>query len=72
MMPAERLQKVISFINKYVIETHGDTGLFTTAVICIINLQDGTLSYLNCGNEPPLILGMPMLSLSKLPVRLLA
>ncbi len=58
LAPAELLQKIISFINQYVIETHGETGLFTTAVICIINLEDGTLSYLNCGNEPPLILGI--------------
>ena len=57
LAPAERLQHVVSFTNKYVIETHGETGLFTTVVICILNLQDGCLTYLNCGNEPPLILG---------------
>ena len=57
LTPAERLQQVITFINQYVIETHGETGLFSTVFICILNLQDSRLTYLNCGNEPPLILG---------------
>jgi sigma-B regulation protein RsbU (phosphoserine phosphatase) len=57
LTPAQRLQHVVAFTNQYVIETHGDTGLFTTVVICILNLQDGALTYLNCGNEHPLIIG---------------
>jgi len=30
--------------------------MFATVFIGIINLEDGTLSYANCGNEPPLLL----------------
>jgi phosphoserine phosphatase RsbU/P len=56
-LPAERLERAISFTNQYLIETHGDSGLFSTVLICILNLQEGRLTYLNCGNEPPLILG---------------
>ena len=53
---AERLQHVVSFTNRYIVETHGDAGMFTTVFIGIINLKDSTLSYINCGNEPPLLL----------------
>ena len=54
--PAERLQHAVSFTNSYIAETHGDAFMFATVFIGIINLEDGTLSYANCGNEPPLLL----------------
>lgn len=54
---AERLQHVISFTNNYVAETHGHTSIFSTVVICIINLKDNKLTYINCGNEPALLVG---------------
>ena len=53
----ERLQHVISFTNNYVAETHGHTSMFSTVVICILNLQDNKLTYLNCGNEPAILMG---------------
>ncbi|MCX6069013.1 MAG: SpoIIE family protein phosphatase [Chloroflexi bacterium] len=56
LTPSERLQHVISFTNNYVSETHGDANMFATVFIGIFNLADGTLSYINCGNESPLIL----------------
>lgn len=57
LTPTERLQHVISFTNKYIVETHGDTGMFSTVFIGILDLEVGTLSYINCGNEPPLVSG---------------
>ncbi|MCJ7518408.1 MAG: SpoIIE family protein phosphatase [Anaerolineaceae bacterium] len=58
LTPAERLQHVISFTNHYITETHGDANmLFSTVFIGIFNHQNGTLTYMNCGNEPPLLLG---------------
>jgi sigma-B regulation protein RsbU (phosphoserine phosphatase) len=53
---AERLQHVISFTNNYVVATHGDANMFATVFIGLINLQTGALSYINCGNEPALLL----------------
>lgn len=53
----ERLQRVISFTNNYVAETHGHTSMFSTVFICIINLQENKLTYINCGNEPALLVG---------------
>jgi serine phosphatase RsbU (regulator of sigma subunit) len=54
--PAERLEHVISFTNNYVAETHADANMFATVFIGIINLQDGRLAYINCGNEAPFLL----------------
>jgi serine phosphatase RsbU (regulator of sigma subunit) len=53
----ERLQHVISFTNNYVEETHGHTSMFSTVFICIINLLESKLTYINCGNEPALLVG---------------
>ncbi len=30
--------------------------MFSTVFIGVFNLQDGTLTYINCGNEPPLVI----------------
>ena len=57
LAPAERLGQVISFTNNYLVETHGDANMFATIFIGIFNLQRGALTYINCGNEPPLWLG---------------
>lgn len=53
----ERLQHVISFTNNYVAETHGHTSMFSTVFICIINLKDDILTYINGGNEPAILMG---------------
>jgi serine phosphatase RsbU (regulator of sigma subunit) len=54
--PAERLRHVISFTNHYLVETHGDANMFATVFIGIFDLQTGALTYINGGNEPPLVL----------------
>jgi sigma-B regulation protein RsbU (phosphoserine phosphatase) len=54
---AERLLHAISFTNHYIAETHNDANMFAAVFIGIFNLQNGMLSYINCGNEPALLLG---------------
>lgn len=51
--PEGRLSHVISFINNYIAQTHGDASMFATIFIGIVNPQNGTLTYMNCGHEPP-------------------
>jgi phosphoserine phosphatase RsbU/P len=53
--PGERLQHAIVFTNNYIAETHSDANMFATVFIGIVNLQDSMLTYINCGNEPPLL-----------------
>lgn len=55
--PADRLRHVIAFTNKYIVETHGEANMFATLFMGIINLRDGALTYVNCGNESPLLVG---------------
>ena len=55
LTPAERIQHAVSFTNNYIVETHGNICMFATVFVCVTNLQDGTLSYINCGNEPPFL-----------------
>jgi sigma-B regulation protein RsbU (phosphoserine phosphatase) len=52
---AERLQHVISFTSNYVAETHGEADMFATVFAALIDMQSGTLRYVNCGNEAPLL-----------------
>jgi phosphoserine phosphatase RsbU/P len=57
LAPIERLQHIISFTNNYITETHFDANMFATLFVGIINPENGTLTYANCGNERPIIGG---------------
>jgi sigma-B regulation protein RsbU (phosphoserine phosphatase) len=52
----EILKYVVSFTNKYVTETHGDESTFSTLFVGIFDIKNGNLTYINCGNEPPLLM----------------
>ena len=52
---AERLNQTVSCSNNYVMETHEDAK-FTTLFIGLVELKTGRLTYINCGNESPLLL----------------
>ena len=58
----ERLQQVVSFTSSYVCDTHGEANMFATVFMGIIDPQDGTLTYVNCGNEPALLLSAGQLT----------
>jgi sigma-B regulation protein RsbU (phosphoserine phosphatase) len=56
LSPALRLEHVIPFTNAYITENHGEANMFATIFIGILDLSENRLTYINCGNEPPLIL----------------
>ena len=56
--PAKRLEQIVSFTNGYITDTHGDESTFSTLFIGIMDVASGILTYVNCGNEPPLLLRM--------------
>ena len=56
LTPAERLHHVTSFTNHYLVATHGEADMFATVFIGIFQLQEGVLTFINCGNEMPLLL----------------
>jgi serine phosphatase RsbU (regulator of sigma subunit) len=50
---AERIKNAISLTNNYIIETHGDTGMFATIFFGIFDTHTGLLTYINGGHLPP-------------------
>jgi serine phosphatase RsbU (regulator of sigma subunit) len=54
---AARLGQVISFTNNYIADIHGEANMFATVFIAVFEASEGRLSYINCGNEPPLLFG---------------
>src|SRR5512136_2504622 len=55
LSPAECLQHVVAFTNRYVAHTHGAAGMYATLFIGLFNPQTGLLTYINGGNEPALL-----------------
>jgi sigma-B regulation protein RsbU (phosphoserine phosphatase) len=53
---AERLKRAVSLTNNYIAETHGESGMFATLFFGILDPRDGTLTYINGGHEPPIII----------------
>jgi len=56
LAPDERLKHAVAFTNNYIAETHGDANMFATIFIGMFSIEEGMLSYINCGNEPPLLI----------------
>ena len=56
LAPAQRLHKVISFTNEYIAGTHAEANMFATLFMGIFDVYRGALAYVNCGNEPPVVL----------------
>ena len=52
----EHLLNAVRFTNSYINDIHGDSSIFATVFIGALHLQSGMLTYINCGNEPALIL----------------
>lgn len=65
LTPAQRLEQVVAFTNQYVADTHAEADMFTTLLIFLLTPDDDRVSYLNCGNEPAILLraGSPFVSL---------
>jgi len=54
--PAHRIEQAIAITNHYVAETHYQNLMFSTIFIGVLNIDDGALTYINGGNEAPLLL----------------
>ena len=53
---AEELLQCIPQTNDYLARNHGHSGMFTTLFFAIVNPETGRMQYLNCGQDPPVIL----------------
>jgi serine phosphatase RsbU (regulator of sigma subunit) len=54
--PTEQLLHAVSFTNNYVAVTHEESNMFATMFICLLDVESGTLSYINAGNEAAFLL----------------
>ena len=55
--PEARLKHAVTLTNSYITHTHGDTGMFATMFVGLLDPVTGTLTYINAGHESPLIIG---------------
>jgi sigma-B regulation protein RsbU (phosphoserine phosphatase) len=55
LSPIEKLKHAVTLTNNYVANIHGDTGMFATVFIGLLNLEDGKLYYINAGHERPML-----------------
>ena len=53
---SEKLNYAATLTNNYIASTHGDTGMFATIFLGILEPESGHLTYINAGHESPLIL----------------
>ncbi len=55
--PADILQKTVRAVNDYISITHERACMFATIFYCILDPETGVFHYINCGHEPPVIVG---------------
>ena len=49
--------KAVPLANDYVVQEHGEEGMFATLFFGVFDAETGALSYINCGHEPLFITG---------------
>lgn len=54
--PEAALLRAVRFTNDYIARTHGRTNMFATLFLAELDVRTGRLTYVNCGQEPPLVL----------------
>ena len=52
---ASKLKYAAALTNDYIASTHGETGMFATIFLGLLNPTNGTLIYVNAGHESPLL-----------------
>ena len=53
----EILKTAIALTNQYVAENHGQSSVFASVFFAMLDLDTGSLHYINGGHEPPVIYG---------------
>jgi serine phosphatase RsbU (regulator of sigma subunit) len=53
--PASKLKHAVTLTNDYISYTHGDTSMFATIFMGVLDPANGMLTYINAGHESPLL-----------------
>ncbi len=51
------LKKAVVLTNDYIANNHGQTSMFATLFFGVLDPSTGTLTYINGGHEPPMLIG---------------
>jgi len=52
----ERLLRVVTLLNNYIVRTHGRTNMFATLFLACLQVETGRLTYVNAGQDAPVLL----------------
>jgi sigma-B regulation protein RsbU (phosphoserine phosphatase) len=47
----------VELTNEYIVQNHGNSNMFVTLFYGVLDLASGQLAYVNCGHNPPVIIG---------------
>jgi sigma-B regulation protein RsbU (phosphoserine phosphatase) len=53
----EKVLRAVELANDYIAREHGREGMFATVFFGVVDLASGTVSYVNAGHEPVLVIG---------------
>jgi serine phosphatase RsbU (regulator of sigma subunit) len=52
---AAKLKNAVTLTNYYIADTHGDSGMFATIFLGLLDVKKSILTYINAGHEPPVV-----------------
>jgi sigma-B regulation protein RsbU (phosphoserine phosphatase) len=53
----EVVRRAVGITNDYIASTHGRANMFATMLVGVVDLAEGSMTYVNAGHEPPAIAG---------------
>ena len=54
---ATSIGKPVELTNEYILQNHDNSNMFVTLFYGVLDLSSGQLAYVNCGHNPPVIIG---------------